>query len=145
MLAFSSSVSLLNKRWKAFLWRVLKCKMWCPIELISLCRRKKKDNPAVVFKWSETSKAQRGEVLIILFYIPFTVELLCLYLMCLAEQQVLVEWINSTLKPEHIVIQNLEEDIYDGLVIHHLLGKKVASILSATAIKQMLVCIKHFT
>ncbi|KAK3526123.1 hypothetical protein QTP70_016107 [Hemibagrus guttatus] len=40
-----------------------------------------------------------------------------------AEQQMLVEWINSTLKPEHIVIQNLEEDIYDGLVIHHLLGR----------------------
>ncbi|XP_027029408.1 gamma-parvin isoform X2 [Tachysurus fulvidraco] len=38
-------------------------------------------------------------------------------------KEVLVEWINSTLKPEHIVIQNLEEDIYDGLVIHHLLGR----------------------
>ncbi|MCI4382058.1 hypothetical protein PGIGA_G00259210 [Pangasianodon gigas] len=38
-------------------------------------------------------------------------------------KEVLVEWINSTLKPEHIVVQNLEEDIYDGLVLHHLLGK----------------------
>ncbi|KAK3558290.1 hypothetical protein QTP86_014679 [Hemibagrus guttatus] len=38
-------------------------------------------------------------------------------------KEMLVEWINSTLKPEHIVIQNLEEDIYDGLVIHHLLGR----------------------
>ncbi|KAG7324283.1 hypothetical protein KOW79_012299 [Hemibagrus wyckioides] len=38
-------------------------------------------------------------------------------------KEVLVEWINSTLKPEHIVVQNLEEDVYDGLVIHHLLGR----------------------
>lgn len=33
----------------------------------------------------------------------------------------LLEWINSTLKPEHIVVQSLEEDLYDGLVLHHLL------------------------
>lgn len=38
-------------------------------------------------------------------------------------KEVLVEWINSTLKSEHIVVQTLEEDIYDGLVIHHLLDK----------------------
>ena len=37
--------------------------------------------------------------------------------------QVLVDWINSTLKREHIVVQHLEEDIFDGLVIHHLLGE----------------------
>lgn len=35
--------------------------------------------------------------------------------------QTLVQWINSTLKPEHIVVQSLEEDLYDGLVLHHLL------------------------
>uniref|UniRef100_A0A3P9Q1L4 Parvin, gamma n=1 Tax=Poecilia reticulata TaxID=8081 RepID=A0A3P9Q1L4_POERE len=33
----------------------------------------------------------------------------------------LVDWINKTLKAEHIVIQSLEEDLYDGLVLHHLL------------------------
>uniref|UniRef100_H3DEW5 Parvin, gamma n=1 Tax=Tetraodon nigroviridis TaxID=99883 RepID=H3DEW5_TETNG len=33
----------------------------------------------------------------------------------------LVDWINTTLKPEHIVVQSLEEDLYDGLVLHHLL------------------------
>ncbi|XP_046716188.1 gamma-parvin isoform X2 [Silurus meridionalis] len=38
-------------------------------------------------------------------------------------KEVLVDWINSTLKSEHIVIKSLEEDIYDGLVIHHLLSK----------------------
>uniref|UniRef100_A0A3Q3JV64 Gamma-parvin n=1 Tax=Monopterus albus TaxID=43700 RepID=A0A3Q3JV64_MONAL len=38
-------------------------------------------------------------------------------------KQVLVDWINRTLKPEHIVVQSLEEDLYDGLVLHHLLSK----------------------
>ncbi|TKS73695.1 Gamma-parvin [Collichthys lucidus] len=38
-------------------------------------------------------------------------------------KQTLVYWINSTLKAEHIVVQNLEEDLYDGLVLHHLLSK----------------------
>ncbi|XP_071278737.1 gamma-parvin isoform X3 [Agelaius tricolor] len=33
----------------------------------------------------------------------------------------LTEWINRTLKEEHIVIKSLEEDLYDGLVLHHLL------------------------
>ncbi|XP_040895090.1 gamma-parvin [Toxotes jaculatrix] len=36
-------------------------------------------------------------------------------------KQALVDWINKTLKPEHIVVQSLEEDLYDGLVLHHLL------------------------
>ncbi|XP_037308465.2 gamma-parvin [Pungitius pungitius] len=38
-------------------------------------------------------------------------------------QEALVYWINSTLKSEHIVVQSLEEDLYDGLVLHHLLSK----------------------
>uniref|UniRef100_A0A8C0YQ09 Parvin, gamma n=1 Tax=Cyprinus carpio carpio TaxID=630221 RepID=A0A8C0YQ09_CYPCA len=38
-------------------------------------------------------------------------------------KEVLVEWINRTLKVEHIVVRTLEEDIYDGLVIHHLLRR----------------------
>ncbi|XP_051818295.1 gamma-parvin [Antechinus flavipes] len=42
-------------------------------------------------------------------------------------QKVLMEWINSTLFREHIVVQNLEEDLFDGLVLHHLL-QKLASI-----------------
>ncbi|XP_035012395.1 gamma-parvin [Hippoglossus stenolepis] len=36
-------------------------------------------------------------------------------------KQALVDWINGTLKPEHIVVQSLQEDLYDGLVLHHLL------------------------
>lgn len=38
-------------------------------------------------------------------------------------KEVLVDWINATLKPEHIVVLSLEEDLYDGLVLHHLLGR----------------------
>uniref|UniRef100_A0A8D2PWD4 Parvin gamma n=1 Tax=Zosterops lateralis melanops TaxID=1220523 RepID=A0A8D2PWD4_ZOSLA len=34
----------------------------------------------------------------------------------------LTEWINRTLKEEHIVVKSLEEDLFDGLVLHHLLG-----------------------
>lgn len=38
-------------------------------------------------------------------------------------KEVLVDWINSSLKQEHIVVQSLEEDLFDGLVIHHLLTR----------------------
>ncbi|XP_021166539.2 gamma-parvin isoform X1 [Fundulus heteroclitus] len=38
-------------------------------------------------------------------------------------KEALVDWINTTLKAEHIVIQSLEEDLYDGLVLHHLLSR----------------------
>ncbi|EFB19785.1 hypothetical protein PANDA_012016, partial [Ailuropoda melanoleuca] len=34
--------------------------------------------------------------------------------------QVLMEWINAKLFPEHIVVRSLEEDIFDGLILHHL-------------------------
>uniref|UniRef100_A0A8C4HVY7 Parvin, gamma n=1 Tax=Dicentrarchus labrax TaxID=13489 RepID=A0A8C4HVY7_DICLA len=37
-------------------------------------------------------------------------------------KEALVCWINSTLKLEHIVVQSLEEDLYDGLVLNHLLS-----------------------
>ncbi|NXJ09676.1 PARVG protein, partial [Odontophorus gujanensis] len=33
----------------------------------------------------------------------------------------LIDWINTTLKQEHIVVKSLEEDLYDGLILHHLL------------------------
>lgn len=38
-------------------------------------------------------------------------------------KEALADWINRTLKAEHIVVQNLEEDLYDGLVLHHLLAR----------------------
>ncbi|XP_041794112.1 gamma-parvin [Chelmon rostratus] len=45
-------------------------------------------------------------------------------------KEALVYWINSTLKPEHIVVQSLEEDLYDGLVLHHLLSRLAGVHLS---------------
>ncbi|XP_066866523.1 gamma-parvin isoform X2 [Kogia breviceps] len=38
-------------------------------------------------------------------------------------QKVLMEWINAELLPEHIVVRSLEEDIFDGLILHHLFQK----------------------
>ncbi|XP_028287905.1 gamma-parvin isoform X2 [Parambassis ranga] len=38
-------------------------------------------------------------------------------------KEALVHWINRTLKSEHIVVQSLEEDLYDGLVLHHMLSR----------------------
>ncbi|XP_052016707.1 gamma-parvin isoform X4 [Apodemus sylvaticus] len=34
-----------------------------------------------------------------------------------------MEWINATLLPEHIVVRSLEEDMFDGLILHHLFQK----------------------
>ncbi|XP_051886799.1 gamma-parvin isoform X2 [Pristis pectinata] len=57
----------------------------------------------------------------------------------------LIDWINATLKEDHIVVKSLEEDLYDGLVLHHLLvhlGKVNLDVeeiaLSASAQKQKL-------
>lgn len=35
----------------------------------------------------------------------------------------LIDWINNELNQEHIVVKSLEEDLYDGLILHHLLQK----------------------
>ncbi|XP_056373405.1 gamma-parvin [Hyla sarda] len=35
----------------------------------------------------------------------------------------LIDWINNELKEEHIVVKSLEEDVFDGLILHHLLQK----------------------
>lgn len=40
------------------------------------------------------------------------------------DRQVLMEWINATLLPEHIVVRSLEEDMFDGLILHHLFRKQ---------------------
>nr|XP_045008742.1 gamma-parvin isoform X2 [Jaculus jaculus] len=39
---------------------------------------------------------------------------------------VLMEWINATLHQEHIVVRSLEEDMFDGLILHHLFQKLAA-------------------
>ncbi|XP_066217384.1 gamma-parvin [Saccopteryx leptura] len=38
-------------------------------------------------------------------------------------QKVLMEWINAKLQLEHIVVRSLEEDMFDGLILHHLFQK----------------------
>ncbi|XP_013040062.1 gamma-parvin isoform X2 [Anser cygnoides] len=54
----------------------------------------------------------------------------------------LIDWINTTLKQEHIVVKSLEEDLYDGLVLHHLLAILTKDLLSTL---HLLVTIaKHF-
>nr|XP_057931653.1 gamma-parvin [Doryrhamphus excisus]XP_057931655.1 gamma-parvin [Doryrhamphus excisus]XP_057931656.1 gamma-parvin [Doryrhamphus excisus] len=45
-------------------------------------------------------------------------------------KEALLDWINTTLKAEHIVVQSLEEDLYDGLVLHHLLARLTGVRLS---------------
>ncbi|CAJ0964034.1 unnamed protein product [Ranitomeya imitator] len=35
----------------------------------------------------------------------------------------LIDWINNELQQEHIVVKSLEEDLFDGLILHHLLQK----------------------
>ncbi|XP_066446292.1 gamma-parvin isoform X2 [Eleutherodactylus coqui] len=35
----------------------------------------------------------------------------------------LIDWINNELQKEHIVVKSLEEDLFDGLILHHLLQK----------------------
>ncbi|KAI1882315.1 hypothetical protein AGOR_G00249410 [Albula goreensis] len=49
-------------------------------------------------------------------------------------KEVLISWINTTLKPQHIVVQSLEEDIYDGLVLHHLYSQLAGIHLSVEEI-----------
>ncbi|CAJ1056253.1 gamma-parvin [Xyrichtys novacula] len=49
-------------------------------------------------------------------------------------KEALLYWINSTLKLEHIVVQSLEEDLYDGLVLHHLLSRLAGVTLSVEEI-----------
>ena len=38
-----------------------------------------------------------------------------------------MDWINAELLPEHIVVRSLEEDIFDGLILHHLFRKFLLS------------------
>lgn len=38
-----------------------------------------------------------------------------------------MDWINAELLPEHIVVRSLEEDIFDGLILHHLFRKSLLS------------------
>lgn len=41
--------------------------------------------------------------------------------------QALIDWINSELEEDRIIVKDLEEDCYDGQVLQKLLGEKLAS------------------
>ncbi|XP_045690903.1 gamma-parvin [Phyllostomus hastatus] len=49
-------------------------------------------------------------------------------------QKVLMEWINAELLPEHIVVRSLEEDLFDGLILHHLFQKLAGTKLEVEEI-----------
>ncbi|CAL8320987.1 gamma-parvin isoform X1 [Gadus morhua] len=49
-------------------------------------------------------------------------------------KDVLTSWINKTLTPDHIVVQSLDEDLFDGLVLHHLLARLAGVSLSVDEI-----------
>lgn len=44
--------------------------------------------------------------------------------------QVLIDWINSELEEERIIVKDLEEDCYDGQVLQKLFGEKLFSHVS---------------
>nr|XP_015312561.1 PREDICTED: gamma-parvin isoform X1 [Macaca fascicularis] len=58
-------------------------------------------------------------------------------------QKVLMEWINTTLLPEHIVVRSLEEDMFDGLILHHLFQRLAALKLEAEDIALTATSQKH--
>lgn len=49
-------------------------------------------------------------------------------------QKVLMEWINAELLPEHIVVRSLEEDMFDGLILHHLFQRLAGARLEVEEI-----------
>lgn len=42
---------------------------------------------------------------------------------------VLIEWINDELAEQRIIVQNIDEDLYDGQVLQKLLGKLQLSLI----------------
>ncbi|XP_063479087.1 gamma-parvin isoform X5 [Symphalangus syndactylus] len=54
-----------------------------------------------------------------------------------------MEWINATLLPEHIVVRSLEEDMFDGLILHHLFQRLAALKLEAEDIALTATSQKH--
>ncbi|XP_054574550.1 gamma-parvin isoform X2 [Eptesicus fuscus] len=45
-----------------------------------------------------------------------------------------MEWINAELLPEHIVVRSLEEDMFDGLILHHLFQRLAGTKLEVEEI-----------
>lgn len=49
---------------------------------------------------------------------------------------ILVEWINDTLAPERIIVKDIEEDLYDGMVFHKLIESLTRNNLDVQEVTQ---------
>ncbi|XP_077325509.1 gamma-parvin isoform X2 [Lithobates pipiens] len=54
----------------------------------------------------------------------------------------LIDWINAELKQEHIVVKSLEEDLFDGLILHHLLLIHSKDLLATLHL--LVALVQHF-
>ena len=50
--------------------------------------------------------------------------------------RVFVDWINDELAPQRIIVQNLEEDLYDGQVLQKLFEKLSGTRLDVPEVRQ---------
>lgn len=61
----------------------------------------------------------------------------CLYLPDVRDLfQILIEWINDELVEERIIVNNIEEDLYDGQVLHKLWEKLTGNVLDVLEVTQ---------
>ena len=49
--------------------------------------------------------------------------------------KILIDWINDELAPDRIIVKNIEEDMYDGMVLHKLIGLYFISIFFKITMK----------
>lgn len=54
--------------------------------------------------------------------------------------QVLIDWINSELEEERIIVKDLEEDCYDGQVLQKLFGEQLSLTLRHHASHGIVIC-----
>lgn len=62
----------------------------------------------------------------------------CLYFPTICVQ-VLIDWINSELEEDRIIVKDLEEDCYDGQVLQKLFGENLVSLPSHISLNDKLV------
>lgn len=53
--------------------------------------------------------------------------------------EVLIEWINDELAQHRIIVKNIEEDLYDGQVLHKLIGNYKNYYYSSKVSKSVLI------
>ncbi|KAG0720432.1 Beta-parvin [Chionoecetes opilio] len=50
--------------------------------------------------------------------------------------QILIDWINDELAPERIIVKNIEEDLYDGMVFHKMIESLTRNTLDVQEVTQ---------